>query len=116
MITGQTINNYLLERKLGEGGMGEVYYARHNRIERQVAIKILHKNLFAVETIRSRFKNEANALIKLEHPNIVKIYDYIEHENFACLIVEYIDGITLDDYINKFSSQTQKSVPSCMPC
>lgn len=102
-MIGQTINNYVLERKLGEGGMGNVYFARHNRIDRVVAIKVLHKNLFANENIRTRFKNEANALIKLGHPNIVKIYDYVEQEEFACLIMEYIEGFTLDDYINKIT-------------
>jgi len=102
-MVGQTINNYLIERKLGEGGMSEVFIARHNRIDRTVAIKVLHKNLFSNEMVRNRFKNEASALIKLEHPNILKIYDYIEQENLACLIVEYIDGITLDTFINKFS-------------
>ncbi len=102
-MIGQTINNYCIERKLGEGGMSEVFFARHNRIDRTVAIKVLHQNLFSNEQVRNRFKNEANALIKLEHPNILKIYDYIEQENLACLIVEYIDGISLDTFINKFS-------------
>lgn len=102
-MIGQTINNYLLERKLGEGGMGDVYFARHNRIDRVVAIKVLHKNLFTNENIRTRFKNEANALIKLGHPNIVKIYDYVEQDEFACLIMEYIEGFTLDEYITKIS-------------
>ena len=86
-MTGETINNYILERKLGEGGMGDVYFARHNRIDRVVAVKVLHQNLFTNENIRSRFKNEANALIKLGHPGIVKIYDYVEQDDFACLIM-----------------------------
>jgi serine/threonine protein kinase len=102
-MIGQTINNYLLERKLGEGGMGDVYFARHNRIDRVVAIKILHKNLFDNNSIRTRFKNEANALIKLGHTNIVRIYDYVEQEGFACLIMEYIEGFTLDEYISKIT-------------
>lgn len=101
--TGQSINNYILQKKLGEGGMGDVYLARHSKVERTVAIKILHQNLFTNETIRTRFKNEANALIKLAHPNIIKIYDYVEQETIACLIMEYFDGITLDDYINKLT-------------
>jgi len=98
-MLGKTINNYIIEKQLGEGGMGIVYYARHNRIEREVAIKVLHANLFTNEKIRNRFKNEANALIKLNHPNIVKIFDYVEHDNFACLIMENIQGTTLDEYI-----------------
>ncbi len=102
-MIGKIINNYVIERKLGHGGMGNVYFARHNRVDRVVAIKILHQNLFANENIRNRFKNEANALIKLGHPNIVKIYDYVEQDDFACLIMEYIEGYTLDDYITKVS-------------
>jgi len=102
-MIGKTINNYLIESKLGDGGMGEVFYARHNKVDREVAIKVLHSHLFQNETIHNRFKNEANALIKLNHPNIVKIYDYVEQENFACLIMEYISGYTLDVYISKFT-------------
>lgn len=102
-MIGKTINNYLIERKLGEGGMGSVYLAKHKLIDRIVAIKLLHQNYFANESIRQRFKNEAIALIKLGHPNIVKIFDYVEQDQFACLIMEYIEGFTLDDYISKVS-------------
>jgi len=102
-MIGKIINNYLIESKLGDGGMGEVFYARHNKVDREVAIKVLHSHLFQNETIHNRFKNEANALIKLNHPSIVKIYDYVEQENFACLIMEYISGYTLDVYISKFT-------------
>jgi len=102
-MIGKIINNYILERKLGDGGMGVVYYAKHNKVDREVAIKVLHSDLFFNESIHNRFKNEANALIKLNHPNIVKIFDYVEQENFACLIMEYINGHTLDDYIAKIS-------------
>lgn len=102
-MIGTVINNYVIERKLGEGAMGTVYFARHNRIEREVAIKVLHANLFTNTEIRNRFKNEANALIKLNHLNIVKIYDYVEQENTACLIMEYIKGHTLDHFISRIS-------------
>jgi serine/threonine protein kinase len=102
-MIGQTINNYVIERKIGDGGMGMVYYARHNRVDREVAIKVLHSNLFLNESIRNRFKNEANALIKLNHKNIVQIYDYVEQDNFACLVMEYINGYTLDEYITRVS-------------
>ncbi len=77
-----------------------LYTASASRVaDREVAIKVLHSNLFASESIRNRFKNEANALIKLNHPNIVKIYDYVEQDQLACLIIEYINGYTLDEYI-----------------
>jgi len=115
-MIGQTINNYVIERKLGEGGMGNVYLARHNRVYRIVAIKVLHQNLFANESIRNRFKNEANALIKLGHPNIVKIYDYVELDNLACLIMEYIEGYTLDDYINQISGPLSATIATNIIC
>lgn len=116
-MIGKIINNYILERKLGDGGMGEVYYAKHNKVDREVAIKVLHSHLFYNESIHNRFKNEANALIKLNHPNIVKIFDYVEQENFACLIMEYINGYTLDDYISKFSGPlpSEKAVSIIVP-
>jgi len=117
-MIGKTINNYLIESKLGDGGMGEVFYARHNKVDREVAIKVLHSHLFQNETIHNRFKNEANALIKLNHPNIVKIYDYVEQENFACLIMEYISGYTLDVYISKFTGPlpAPKATSLCVLC
>jgi len=116
-MIGKIINNYILERKLGDGGMGEVYYAKHNKVDREVAIKVLHSHLFHNESIHNRFKNEANALIKLNHPNIVKIFDYVEQENFACLIMEYINGHTLDDYILKISGPlpSEKAVSVIIP-
>jgi serine/threonine protein kinase len=115
-MIGKTINNYLIERKLGEGGMGEVYYARHNKVDREVAIKVLHSHLFQNESIHNRFKNEANALIKLSHPNIVKIYDYVEQENFACLIMEYINGYTLDVYLNNYTGPLPSAKASSIMC
>lgn len=116
-MIGKIINNYILERKLGDGGMGEVYYAKHNKVDREVAIKVLHSHLFFNENIHNRFKNEANALIKLNHPNIVKIFDYVEQENFACLIMEYINGYTLDEYISKISGPlpSEKAVSIIVP-
>jgi serine/threonine protein kinase len=115
-MIGKTINNYLIERKLGEGGMGEVYYARHNKVDREVAIKVLHSHLFQNASIHNRFKNEANALIKLSHPNIVKIFDYVEHENFACLIMEYINGYTLDLYLNNYSGPLPSAKAATIMC
>jgi len=115
-MIGKTINNYVIERKLGDGGMGEVFYAKHNKVDREVAIKVLHSHLFSNENIHNRFKNEANALIKLTHPNIVKIFDYVEQDDFACLIMEYINGYTLDDYIAKFSGPLPSVKASYIIC
>lgn len=115
-MIGKTINNYLIESKLGDGGMGEVFYARHNKVDREVAIKVLHSHLFQNETVHNRFKNEANALIKLNHPNIVKIYDYVEQDNFACLIMEYISGYPLDTYISKHTGPLPSAKATTIIC
>jgi serine/threonine protein kinase len=115
-MIGKTINNYIIERKLGDGGMGEVYYARHNKVDREVAIKVLYSHLFTNENIHNRFKNEANALIKLNHPHIVKIYDYVEQENFACLIMEYINGYSLDTYISQVSGPLPSQKATSIIC
>lgn len=115
-MIGKTINNYIIERKLGDGGMGEVYYARHNKVDREVAIKVLYSHLFSNESIHNRFKNEANALIKLNHPHIVKIFDYVEQENFACLIMEYINGYSLDTYISQVSGPLPSQKATIIIC
>jgi serine/threonine protein kinase len=115
-MIGTVINNYVIARKLGSGGMGEVYYAKHNKVNREVAIKILHRHLYLNESIHNRFKNEANALIKLNHPNIVKIFDYVEQENLACLIMEYINGYTLDEYIEKISGPLPSAKATSIIC
>jgi serine/threonine protein kinase len=115
-MIGKIINNYVIERKLGGGGMGDVYYAKHNKVDREVAIKVLHSHLFSNESIHNRFKNEANALIKLNHPNIVKIFDYVEQETFACLIMEYVNGYTLDDYISKLTGPLPSVKASSIIC
>lgn len=115
-MIGKIINNYVIERKLGGGAMGDVYYAKHNKVDREVAIKVLHSHLFSNESIHNRFKNEANALIKLNHPNIVKIFDYVEQDNFACLVMEFINGYTLDDYISKFTGPLPSVKASSIIC
>lgn len=115
-MIGKVINNYVIERKLGDGAMGVVYYAKHNKVDREVAIKVLHAHLFANEGIHNRFKNEANALIKLTHPNVVKIFDYVEQENFACLIMEFINGYSLDDYIAKLTGPLPSAKATSIIC
>ncbi len=95
--------NYKIEAKLGEGGMGTVYLATHALIDRKAAIKALHPSLVNNPMIRERFKNEAFAMAQLKHPNIVDLYDYYEDNNGLYLIMEYVEGFTLDEYIQKIS-------------
>ena len=98
-----SILNYQIKRVLGEGGMGKVYLAVHNKIDRKVAIKELHPHLSKDKGLRERFKNEAALMANLSHPNIVTLHDYIETPTSVYLIMEYVEGIPLDDYIEKVS-------------
>jgi serine/threonine protein kinase len=103
MINKQ-IQNYKITSLLGEGGMGTVYLAEHITIGRKVAVKIIHPHLLKNESIRERFKNEAAVMSKLQHPNIVLLYDYFSDENGLYLIMEYVDGIDLGSYLEKINA------------
>jgi len=97
------VQNYRILSLIDEGGMGTVYKAVHMQIGRYAAIKVLNPLLISKPEIKNRFKNEAINLSKLSHPNIVKIYDYIETPQGIFIILEYIEGQTLDKYIKEFS-------------
>ena len=97
------IQEYQVSKLLGEGGMGNVYLAEHQKLGRKVAIKMLHRRLSRNAALRERFKNEASTLAHLQHPNIVALYDYIENEDGLFLVMEYVDGHGLDEYINTVS-------------
>ncbi len=98
-MIGKNILNYQIIEKIGHGGMGRVYLAQHMQIERKVAIKILDPTLANDPSIRQRFKNEASTLSLLQHPNIVTIYDYVEDPEYIALIMEYVDGVPMNEYI-----------------
>ena len=93
--------NYQLIRLLGRGGMGEVYLARNKNIEQYVAVKALHPKYANNPMLRARFKQEAVMLNSLNHPNIVKFLNFVENEYGVFLIMEYVEGCTLEEYITK---------------
>lgn len=94
------IQHYEILDCIGRGGMGLVYVARDTRLERQVAIKYLRTELFEAH-YRERFKREALLLAKLNHPNIVQIYDYIETPDQLALVMEYVDGKNLQMHLRE---------------
>jgi eukaryotic-like serine/threonine-protein kinase len=96
-LIGQTVSHYRIIEKIGAGGMGEVYRAYDERLERDVALKVLHAGMFTGETARKRFRREALALSKLNHPNIATIHDFDTHEGVDFLVMEYVAGQTLSD-------------------
>lgn len=103
MQPGTIIQNYRLVHLLGEGGMGSVWLAAHLQLNRQVAIKCLNPALFRNPAVRTRFRQEAVALAQLQHPNIVNLLDYYEDAQGAYLVMEYVPGMALDDFITERS-------------
>jgi serine/threonine protein kinase/Tfp pilus assembly protein PilF len=94
-VIGKTLGHYTIVAKMGAGGMGEVYRARDERLERSVALKILPAGLLADETARNRFRKEAMALSKLNHPNIATIYDFDTDGGVDFIAMELVEGETL---------------------
>jgi serine/threonine-protein kinase len=86
---------YSIERELGRGAMGIVYLARHQRLDRLVAVKELQGSLAADPATRERFSVEARVLATLNHPHIVPVYDYIERDDHCVLIMEQLPGGTV---------------------
>ncbi len=95
---GQTIGRYEIVSPLGQGGMATVYKAYDSRLDRHVAIKVLH-NKENDETFLVRFIREAKALAHLSHPNIVKVLDFGDEDGVPYLVMEYINGGTLKDHM-----------------
>ena len=80
MKAGDTIGSYRVLEQLGEGGMGEVYKARDEKLDRFVALKILHTTRATDPSFRDRFQREARAIAALTHPNIVTVHSIEEHD------------------------------------
>jgi len=99
-MTGRVLNNrYELVEKIGSGGMADVYKAKCRVLKRWVAVKILKDEFVNDEEFLERFEREAYAAASLNHPNIVSIYDVGKEGNIHYIVMEYIDGITLKEYI-----------------
>ena len=92
---------YELQEVIGVGGMAVVYKAYDNIDDRTVAVKILKDEFLASEEFRRRFKNESKAIAVLSHPNIVKVYDVSYGDKLQYIVMEYVEGITLKEYIEQ---------------
>ncbi len=92
---GETIGPYRVLEQLGQGGMATVYKAYHAALDRYVALKVLHPAFGEQPNFEARFQREARLVAKLDHPNIVPIYDYAEHDKRPFLVMKYIEGETL---------------------
>ncbi len=97
----QTIGEYEVVRPLGRGGMGTVFLARHTKLRREAALKILAGHRLADPRMRDRFDAEMRAVGKLSHPNIVTAHDAREVDGTAVLVTEYIDGFDLGELVSR---------------
>ena len=93
-MQGKTINGFVLQRRLGKGGMAEVWYAE-NEIGMKAAVKIMSEMLAHNPMMQERFLNEAKVMVKLDHPNIRKVYGYGNVDDRPAIIMEYLDGTDL---------------------
>jgi eukaryotic-like serine/threonine-protein kinase len=109
-IVGQTIGNYRVTAKVGEGGMGSVYLAEHPQIGKRVALKVLHAEFAYNQDVVTRFFNEAKAVNDIGHPNIVDIIDFgvfpgtNPGEKFVYFMMEYLTGQTLTELVRSESA------------
>jgi len=92
---GENVGPYRIIEQLGQGGMATVFKAYHASLDRYVAIKVLHPAFSEDASFEARFQREARVVAKLEHLNIVPIYDYAEHEKRPYLVMKFIEGNTL---------------------
>jgi eukaryotic-like serine/threonine-protein kinase len=100
-MTGRRIGPYELVSLLGSGGMGEVYRATDTRLNRTVAIKFLPEHLSRNEELRGRLEREARVVSGLNHPHICTLYDVGQHDDMDYLVMEYVEGETLADRLEK---------------
>jgi serine/threonine protein kinase len=102
LLPGTKLSVYRIESVLGEGGMGVVYRAHDEVRDRVVAIKCLHTNLSGDPQIRRRFAREARVLASLGHPNVVSVFDLIEHEHILGIVMEFVDGVSLVQHLRRW--------------
>ncbi|MEN9753235.1 MAG: hypothetical protein RL670_926, partial [Actinomycetota bacterium] len=101
-------DRYRVEKLIASGGMAKVYLAQDTRLERPVAVKVIHSHLAQDPGFRDKFLREAKIAAKLSHPNLVNVFDQGEAGNSLFLVMEYVPGITLRDALNDFGKFSPK--------
>jgi hypothetical protein len=94
-LTGQTLGQYRIMEKIGRGGMADVYKAFQPRLERYVAVKVLPASLARTPGFAARFQREARAIARLNHPNILPVYDSGQEGDLSYIVMRYVEGGTL---------------------
>ncbi len=98
---GENVGPYRIIEQLGQGGMATVFKAYHPNLDRYVAIKVLHPAFKQDPQFTERFQREARVVAKLDHPNIVPVFDYADHNGQSYLVMKFIEGETLKAVIDR---------------
>src|SRR5205807_1682526 len=100
-LTGRTLGDFRIVRRLGQGGMGQVYLAEQLSLKRKVALKILRAEVACNPTSLRRFRAEAEAVARATHANIVQVYAFGECEGLHYMALEYVEGRNLREYLTR---------------
>ena len=98
-VLPQKIDNYRIEKELGVGGMGTVYRAIDENLDRPVAVKIMHDDMVTHPQFQQRFQQEGRAIAKLDHPNIIHVYHFKPSQERPYLVMEFIYGGSLRSHL-----------------
>src|SRR5579871_3697118 len=98
-LTGRTLGDFHVLRRLGQGGMGQVYLAEQLSLKRKVALKILRADVACNPTSLQRFRQEAESVAKATHANIVQVYASGETDGIFYMALEYVEGRNLKEYL-----------------
>jgi eukaryotic-like serine/threonine-protein kinase len=109
-LDGRTIGHYRIEQRIGSGGMGDVYEARDERLDRTVAVKVLPPELVADAGRVRRLEQEAFAASRLNHPNIITIFEVVHDGNTHCIVTERVDGQTLREVLGEGTLPLERSL------
>src|SRR5678816_2494238 len=99
-MIGRTVGKARILKRLGRGGMGDVYLTQHPDYDKAVAIKILPPDLTRNDELLQRFRREAESAARLDHPNLVEIYDVGEENGFHFIFMAFVDGVNLQEHLD----------------
>lgn len=106
-LIGRQFGNYRIDDVIGDGGMGAVYRATDLTLDRPVAVKVMHGDLAGDPQFQQRFLQEARAAARLDHPSIVRVYQFGQGEDLIYMVMELVDGLSLGAYLRQLARQHQ---------